>query len=60
MAEKPHPLMQVSARVSAIPEGTMQSYPNRRGNQLETPPRTRGFAVNLKRYGLSGPLLNRA
>jgi hypothetical protein len=55
MAEKPHLPMQVSARVSAIPKGTMQSYPNGRGNQLETPPRTRGFAVNLKRYGLSGP-----
>jgi len=54
MAKKPHLPMQVSARVSAIPEGTTQSYPNRRGNQLETVPPSRGFAVNLKRYGLSG------
>jgi hypothetical protein len=54
MAKKPHLAMQVSARRSAIPKGTTQSYPNRRGNQLETVPRAAGFAVNLKRYGLSG------
>ena len=60
MAEKPHLTMQVSARVTAIPKGTTQSYPNRRGNQLETVPRRPGFAINLKRYGLSGPWLNPA
>jgi hypothetical protein len=60
MAETPHLPMQVSARVTAIPKGTMQSYPNRGGNQLQTPPPSRGFAVNLKRYGLLPLWLNRA
>jgi hypothetical protein len=43
--------MQVSVRVSAIPERTPQSYPNRRGNQPSGRGTAAGFAVNLKHYG---------
>jgi hypothetical protein len=60
MAEKPHLPMQLSARVSAIPKGTMQSYPNRWGNQQPRGRTAAGFAVNLKRYGLSAVWRNRA